>query len=521
MSKLQIILGLVFLLPQGWVSAQDSLALRYAEEITHQRLREHLYVLADDSMQGRETGMEGQKKAAAYIADFFTSLRVPPVVNGSYFQEFPLKTEELMGATLTHQGETYAFTEDFFFFPGFEAQSIQAEAVFAGFGIEAERYSDYHDLDVKGKVVLMLPGEPADREGNYLVTGSEQGSEWSSDWRLKRDVAKAKGAKAVIMLSEDYDRYIGRIKYWLTTPAMKLDRPSQDEQGALPMFFARKSVFETLLKQGKIKQVDQQVKRITRGKSLKKTMLRGGIEIEIDRKVNQLTSENVLCYIPGSDPELRHEVLVITAHYDHIGFNEEGVFNGADDDGSGTVAVLEMARAFKLAADEGHGPRRSILLMTVSGEEKGLLGSEWYVNDPVFSLENTVANLNVDMIGRIDAEHDNGGYIYIIGSDRLSTELHEISEQANATYTNIELDYTFNAPDDPNRFYYRSDHYNFAKNDIPVIFYFSGVHEDYHGLGDTPDKIDYGKMETVARLIFHTAWEVANRDRRPALDSAN
>lgn len=521
MKLIHFIFGVVFLLPQGWVVAQDSLALRYAEEITGRRLREHLYILADDSMRGRETGMEGQKMAAAYIADFFTLLRVPPVVNGSYFQEFPLKTEVLEGAMLLHRGDTYVFTDDFFFFPGFEASSINAEAVFIGYGIDTPGYSDYNQLDVAGKVVLMLAGEPIDRTGDYIVSGSNEPSEWSSDWRLKRDVAKGKGAAAVILLNEDYDRYIGRIKYWLTTPAMKLDRPRQDEQGALPMFFARKSVFDGLLKAGKVKRIDQQVKRITKGRPLRKSTLRGNVQIDIERNVNRLTSENILCYIPGSDPELRHEVLVITAHYDHIGFNDEGVFNGADDDGSGTVAVLELARAFKMAADEGNGPRRSVLLMTVSGEEKGLLGSEWYVNDPVFALENTVANLNVDMIGRIDADHDDGDYIYIIGSDRLSSELHHISEEANATYTNIELDYTFNAPDDPNRFYYRSDHYNFAKNDIPVIFYFSGVHEDYHGLGDTPDKIDYGKMETIARLIFHTAWEIANRDRRPALDSTN
>lgn len=521
MRNLLVCLVFAFLLPQGWAAAQDSLAIRYASEITSQRLREHLYVLADDSMQGRETGLEGQKKAAQYIADFFSELRVPPSVNGSYFQEFPLKTERLEGARLTYRGQSFSFTDDFYFFPGFRASAIEAQGIFVGYGIDSERYSDYENVDVKGKIVLALPGEPIDRAGNYLVSGSSETSEWSSDWRIKRDAAKERGALAVIMMNEDYDRYIGRIKYWLTTPAMKLDREQADEQGALPIFFTRKSVFESLLKAGKLKGIERQEKRIARGKSFRRRVLRDEVTLEVDRIVEQLTSENVLCYIPGSDPELQHEVLVITAHYDHIGFNEEGVFNGADDDGSGTAAVLEMARAFKQAADDGHGPRRSVLLMTVSGEEKGLLGSEWYVNDPVFPLENTVANLNVDMIGRIDADHEDGKYIYIIGSDRLSSELHEISERANENYTNIALDYTYNAPDDPNRFYYRSDHYNFAKNNIPVIFYFSGVHEDYHGLGDTPDKIDYGKMATIARLIFHTAWDIANRDRRPALDSAN
>jgi Zn-dependent M28 family amino/carboxypeptidase len=157
--------------------------------------------------------------------------------------------------------------------------------------------------------------------------------------------------------------------------------------------------------------------------------------------------------------------------------------------------------------------------MTVSGEEKGLLGSEWYADHPVFPLENTVANLNIDMIGRTDEAHeDNPNYIYLIGSDRLSTELHRISEEANTTYSGLELDYTYNDPNDPNRFYYRSDHYNFAKNGIPVIFYFSGVHEDYHQPTDTPDKIMYDKMVPIARLVFHTAWDLANREKRIVVD---
>jgi Zn-dependent M28 family amino/carboxypeptidase len=283
------------------------------------------------------------------------------------------------------------------------------------------------------------------------------------------------------------------------------------------MGFMSPEAFERLLKDAGLRSVDDVKNRIVAGKKPRKQRL-SDLRLDLIVNTERLLSENVLCYIPGSEPELQEELLVITAHYDHIGMNAEGVFNGADDDGSGTVAVLEMARAFKMAADEGNGPRRSVLLMTVSGEEKGLLGSEWYVSSPVFPLKNTVANLNVDMIGRMDDRHDDPNYIYIIGSDRLSSDLHRISERANQHYTGIELDYTYNDPDDPNRFYYRSDHYNFAKNNIPVIFYFSGVHEDYHGLGDTADKIMYDKMETVSRLIFFTAWEILNADQRPQLD---
>jgi Zn-dependent M28 family amino/carboxypeptidase len=184
------------------------------------------------------------------------------------------------------------------------------------------------------------------------------------------------------------------------------------------------------------------------------------------------------------------------------------------------VAVMELAQAFAQAKKDGFGPRRSILFMTVTAEEKGLLGSDYYTQNPVFPLQNTVANLNIDMIGRLDRKYqDNPNYVYVIGSDKLSSTLHQISEEANQMHTNLTLDYTYNDPDDPNRFYYRSDHYNFAKNNIPVVFYFNGVHEDYHRPTDTVDKILFPKMETITRLVFHTAWELANREERIVVDS--
>lgn len=228
-------------------------------------------------------------------------------------------------------------------------------------------------------------------------------------------------------------------------------------------------------------------------------------------------SENVISIIEGS--EFPNEYLVLTSHYDHEGIKNGKIYNGADDDGSGTVAIMEIAQAFKEAADKGYKPKRSVIFLHVTGEEKGLLGSKYYSENPIYPLDQTIADLNIDMIGRRDAAHaDNDNYVYLIGSDRLSTELHEISEKANQTYTNLDLDYTFNAEDDPNRFYYRSDHYNFAKHDIPIIFYFNGVHEDYHQPTDTAEKIEYNLLAKRARLIFHTAWELANRPTRPVVD---
>ncbi len=232
---------------------------------------------------------------------------------------------------------------------------------------------------------------------------------------------------------------------------------------------------------------------------------------------NLKDSENVLAFIKGTDKP--DEVIVISAHLDHVGVRNEKVYNGADDDGSGSVALLEIAEAFKMAADAGKGPKRSILFLHVTGEERGLLGSKFYTENPIFPLANTVCNLNIDMIGRVDQRNkENPNYVYLIGSDKLSMELHNLSEAINKKYTKIKLDYKFNDENDPNRFYYRSDHYNFAKHNIPIIFYFNGTHVDYHKDTDTPDKIYYELLRNRARLVFHTAWEVANREGRITAD---
>jgi Zn-dependent M28 family amino/carboxypeptidase len=231
-------------------------------------------------------------------------------------------------------------------------------------------------------------------------------------------------------------------------------------------------------------------------------------------------SENVVAFIKGT--EKPDEIVVISAHLDHEGIKDGEIYNGADDDGSGTVALLEIAQAFKMAVKARKGPKRSILFLHLTGEEKGLLGSQYYTDvDPIFPLANTVCDLNIDMIGRIDDRHKaDPNYVYLIGSDRLSTALHNVSEAVNKKYMNITLDYKYNDENDSNRYYYRSDHYNFAKNKVPVIFYFNGTHTDYHKPSDTPDKINYELLENRTRLVFHTAWEVANMDKRIFADKS-
>ena len=241
------------------------------------------------------------------------------------------------------------------------------------------------------------------------------------------------------------------------------------------------------------------------------------MKLEINGKTVQ--TENVVSIIKGS--QFPNEYIIISAHLDHIGIDKDGqINNGADDDGTGNVALLEMAEGFNHAVNDGNGPKRSLIFLHVTGEEKGLLGSKFYTENPLYPINKTVANLNIDMIGRVNPKRktNDANYIYLIGSDRLSQELHDISENINDKYTQLELDYTYNDKNDPNRFYYRSDHYNFAKRNIPVIFYFNGTHEDYHRPTDTADKINYTILEKRTKLIFHTAWELANRKNRIKLN---
>ncbi len=507
----------------GKTGGEDTIAEKYANSIIAADLQTHLLVIASDEYEGRETGQKGQKMAADYLAAQFKNSGLEPV-NGNYFQEFPLKVQYPEGVNFTLNGKEFKFMKDFYFTKGFEDTTISSkEIVFVGYGIDEVKYTDYpgkKEPDVKGKIVMFFSGEPEnERKGEFLLSNSQKGSEWTTNWRLKLEKAKEKGALAALIVSPNIDKSIEATRHFIEMPSMKLATGEGPSRTVIPNFTISPEMADLILSPKKVSSKELQ-KKINKRKKTKTICLNAGVLIEMNRKTEKLSSENVVGFIEGTD--LKEEILVITAHYDHLGKSDTVVYNGADDDGSGTVAVLEMAQAFSLAKKEGHGPRRSILFMPVAGEEKGLLGSQFYTDSPLFPLAKTIADLNIDMIGRQDEKHkDNPNYIYLIGSDKLSSELHKISENANNTYTKLDLDYTFNEPADKNRFYYRSDHYNFAKNNIPVIFYFNGVHEDYHQPTDEVDKINFKKMEKITRLVFFTAWDLANRTERIKVDVAN
>ncbi len=472
----------------------DSTAYKYGNTINAEELKEHLYIIASDKYEGRETGKKGQKMAMEYLINEFKSSGIQPFDGKSFTQSFDLIEQINTGIKIEFGEEAYRVNTDFSFSPSFFTnQVMDLELVFIGYGIEEGDYSDYEKVDVSGKAVLYLEGTPPNKEFE---------KKWSSKQKAK--LANEKGAAAILTPSENLENLLVQYAHYFSKPKMKLADGKVEKE--IPLIRLTHTMAEKLFEGQKVKWSKVQEKGLKKYKPFSKE-----IKISVNRPTQNLTSENVLAYIPGTSK--KEELLVITAHYDHIGIDDSLVFNGADDDGTGTVTLIEIAEAFSLAVKAGFKPKRSILIMPVSGEEKGLLGSRYYTENPVFPLESTVANLNIDMIGRYDEKHaTDSNYIYLIGSDKLSADLHKLSEKTNEIYSNINLDYTFNDENDPNRFYYRSDHYNFAKNDIPVIFYFSGVHEDYHKATDTVEKIDYKKTERVARLVFYTAWNIAYGD---------
>lgn len=480
----------------------------YGNSITAAELKDLLYTFASDEFEGRDTDSKGQKMAVEFLKDYYVALDIPsPMADGDYYQEVPLVNQKTPITTITVDGKAFENYTDVVAVGSSSSQTIKvSDIVYAGYGIEADNYSSYKNLNVKDKVVLIKSGEPKNDNGTYITTGKKEDTKWSVGRQAlssKREVAERKGARALLYMDDAFLKIMAR--YMQASASTGTGRLAlKDQQDQMMHLMISDKLGKALLSGI---ETDSESKDVTTD-----------LEIDIKSNSEDVNSENVLAFIKGS--EKPDEVLVISAHLDHEGIKDGEIYNGADDDGSGTVAILEIAEAFKLAKNDGHGPKRSVLFLHVTGEEKGLLGSSYYTDvDPIFPLENTIADLNIDMIGRTDPKRiGDRNYVYLIGSDKLSSELHQISEDANSTYTNIALDYTFNDENDPNRFYYRSDHYNFAKNNVPVIFYFNGTHDDYHKPSDTPDKIEYDLLENRTKLIFYTAWELANREQRIVVD---
>lgn len=505
-----VLFKIAFLHP---VIAQDSTAVHYSSFINASSLSMHLHKLASDEFEGRETGQKGQHLTSRYISAHFDSIGIPPLNNGSFLQEYPLEMLHPQGVTIQVKQSSFVFIKDFYYIPGFQDTVIrQDQIVFLGYGIDDKNYSDYKNkINLKGKIIIILAGDPMDDKGNSLVTKTEKLSDWSTSWKKKITYAKSFHPAAVFVVVNSLKNSVSKIKHTIEAPTVKTHE--SNKEGNIPYFYISKAMTNKILGTRKRSIKNLQKKIVKEPEASHSFEFQSEIKLNVVRNTNKLTASNVLGYIEGSD--LKEEVIVISAHLDHLGKSGNTIYYGADDDGSGTSAIMNIAAAFSKAKKEGHGPRRSILIIAFSGEEKGLLGSKFYVEHPVFPLKNTFANLNIDMIGRVDEKHVNQpDYVYLIGSEKLSSSLYKINERVNATHTKLEIDYTFNEPGDPNRFFYRSDHYNFAKNNIPVVFYFNGAHADYHKPTDTVDKINFDLLEKRARLIFLTAWSLSNSDEK-------
>lgn len=479
------------------VAAQDPIALKYGNKVSAASLKESLSILASDAMEGRETGKRGQKMAAAFIRANFEELELDGPVGGGYFQPVELYTA-IPGETFVMAGNArYNNYTDIAFYGNAESGGeVSVPLVFVGNG-SAESLAQ---VDIKDKAVMIL-------SKNESLAGSRSVA-----------LARERGAKMVFVCNtetkEDFEVLNNQIKQLYNKGGLSLTKPSKENQRP-GLFVVSPVIIDKLfgISLAKLKQAatDNPDKKSLRKIKAVSISYKSSTDIKIVR------SENVLGYLEGTDK--KDELLILTSHYDHVGVLKSGtgdrINNGADDDGSGTVAVMEIAKAFVEAKRDGHGPRRSILFMTVTGEESGLLGSDYYTQQPIFPLKNTVVDLNIDMVGRRDAQHkDSPPYVYVIGADKLSAELNTVSEKMNKVYTGLVFDYTYNDQQHPDRLYYRSDHWNFAKNNIPIIFYFDGIHEDYHKPSDEVDKIEFDLLAKRTQCIFHTAWEIANREQR-------
>jgi len=502
------------------VEELDEVAMKYAATITATDMKKHLTTLASDEYGGRGTGQEGQQKAAAYITEYYQKWGLPTVgKDNGYYHPVPLIEQgwsEDMSITVKKQ--SFNFLDDFYCFPRYTSDiTLKKEKImFLGYGIEDSFYDDYFGVNVEGKTLMVLADEPINEEGTFYVSKMDIPSEWSTNSRKKAKTARNKGVKTLLVVVKDYDENMNYYENWIKGTSMKLQKNIKKRDNKMSTVFISSKVANEILKKNKVT-IDELEAKINASGKPYNFKVKNKVSADIKRYAKQIEANNILGFVEGSD--LKDEIIVVTAHYDHIGTIGKNINNGADDNGSGTTTVLEMVEAMVKAKEEGNGPRRSILFMHVTAEEKGLLGSKHYANeDPVYPLEKTVACINTEMIGRKDGKHENYNYVYVIGADKLSSELHDINERMNRLYTKLNLDYTYNDEDDPNRFYYRSDHYNFAEKGIPSIFFFNGTHADYHKPTDTVEKINFEAMQTRGRLIFHTLWQLANQDKRIEAD---
>jgi hypothetical protein len=509
----------------GTSAQQNPTALKYSKLITPEFAKQQLSIIAADDMEGRETGQPGAEKAAQYLAGQYKALGLLPANKGSYFLDVPLVTPAFKVYSFTVNGATLTSGKDFNGQGASDKKTVDVkDVVFVGYG-------DNLTADITGKVVMYIaadkPAKPADPAP--AAPAARRRGLSPERTAIMQNINSKKPALILainpMMGGTGGGFGGGRGGAGGGGGRMSVKRDATSPEAVISFTISPDVASQILKPTGK---TFAEVKAAIDGGTPQSQTVKADVNVSFGSEDVDLTvAKDIVAMIPGNDPKLKNEVLVFSAHYDHIGLVRtpgatDKVNNGADDDGSGTTGILTIARAFAQAQKDGKGPRRTILFLGNVGEEKGLLGSDYYTRHPVFPLANTITDLNIDMIGRVGYDHigkaDSANYVYVIGAGRLSTDLNNASEKANKTYTNLFLDYQYELHDEES-FYTRSDHYNFAKHGVPIIFYFNGTHDDYHKPGDEVSKINFQLLAKRAQLAFFTGWDLANADKRPVVDA--
>ncbi len=500
---------------------------KLAEAITADQLKNYLYFVASDAMEGRDTPSRGLDITAEFLKMNLSRWGFKPAGdNNTYFQKIELTVETIdaVNNLLQVDGRNFNLNSDFFRLAG--NGSANALMVFAGNGwmVKSKNIDAFKGVDVKGRIVVLAD---ASLSGTITplpagVSQSDLAGTKGTDWADPITYATSKGAAGIIVVG---------------SPQI------QTAWGQLPQFLSRPNMYPTRLRQTESEPSDKLPVALV-SNAVANAIFAGApsgkdspTPFTIDKTVSMTTmtrtekkwTQNVVALWEGRDPVLKSEMVAIGAHYDHVGVNpnapgDDKIWNGADDDGSGTVAVLSIAEA--LAKSRLH-PKRSILFVWHAGEEKGLWGAEYFNKFPTVDIKKVISQLNIDMIGRSKKAGDTNpknvnltgeNAIYVIGSGMMSSTLGAVTKATNDAFLKIGYDYKYDDPKDTERFFFRSDHFHYAVNGIPIVFWFDGVHEDYHQPGDHADKIDYRKMEKITRTIFLTMWELSDLRERPKVD---
>ncbi len=531
-NLLSLFLALTFLVPSA-AFAQTAVKItpnekKLADAITAAQLKDYLYYVASDEMEGRDTPSRGLDLTAKFIGMMLSRWGFKPAGDdGTFFQKIALKREAVDAAsTVLSVGDTkFVYGEDFFRLGG--EGTADGQIVFGrdGWMVKSKNYDAFAGVDVKDKIVVLytkgFPGQASLTPRPEGVTPADLQGTKGTDWADPVTYATMSGAKGIVLVASP--QLMGawdQVKGFFSRGSMYPEklRAGNGSTTSLPVMLVSQKVGDSIFAGESADNMSASAFAIKKPGKLSAVA-----------KNEMLMTQNVVAIWEGSDPVLKNEMVAIGAHYDHVGVNpnargDDKIYNGADDDGSGTVAVLSIAEALAKAPAS---PKRSVLFVWHAGEEKGLWGSEYFNKFPTVDIKKVVAQLNIDMIGRSkpvgdtdkrNAELSGGDEIYVIGSEMMSSALGAVTKGTNDAYLKLNYNYRYDDPKDPNRFFFRSDHFNYAVNGIPVVFWFDGVHQDYHQPGDHPDKIDYAKMEKVARTIFLTLWELTDMKERPKVD---